>query len=186
MELLSLFFTFFKIGLFTIGGGLVAIPMMQDYSIRYGWVSETEFVDMIGISQSTPGPIGVNMATFVGQTQFGLLGSIVVTIGMVLPSFIVISIIAKFLVHFNENKWVDAALKHIRPIVVGTILAAAFFIANVTFLHLELFLETKDLRQLFDLKSVLIFLVFFVAMFKIKIHPILYILIGGVIGITLF
>ena len=133
MGLLNMFFTFFKVGLFTIGGGLVAIPIMQNYVMEYQWISEKEFVDMIAISQSTPGPIGINLATFVGASQYGLLGSIVVTAGMVLPSFIIISIVSKFLMQFNDHKAVKAVLASIRPVVVGIILSAAFFIAKVSF-----------------------------------------------------
>jgi chromate transporter len=186
VELLNLFYTFFKVGLFTIGGGLVAIPIMQDYVIGYKWVSEKTFVDMIAISQSTPGPIGINLATYVGQTQYGLLGSVVATLGMVLPSFIIISIVAKFLKHFDENKWVKAALRNIRPIVIGIIMAAAYFIAQVELLDMEAFKVTKQLSELFDIKSVVLFAVVFGLMFKIKLHPILYILIGGVLGIIIF
>jgi chromate transporter len=175
MDLFNLFFAFFKIGLFTIGGGLVAIPMMQDYVNRYHWVSETEFIDMIGISQSTPGPIGINMATYVGQSQYGLLGSVVVTFGMVLPSFIIIALIAKFLKHFNDNKWVVASLASIRPVVVGIILASAFFIAQVSIMNMDAFNVDHNWAKLFDIKSTLVFLVLFFAMFKIKLHPILYI-----------
>lgn len=186
MGLLNMFFSFFKVGLFTIGGGLVAIPIMQDYVLKYQWISEKEFVDMIAISQSTPGPIGINLATYVGASQYGLLGSIVVTIAMVLPSFIIITIVSKFLLHFDDNKYVKAVLKSIRPVVVGIILAAGFFIANVSFIHMDNFLETKSIAALIDIKSFIVFIIFFGVMFKIKKHPILYIVIGGVLGIVLF
>jgi len=186
MGLLNMFFSFFKVGLFTIGGGLVAIPIMQDYVMKYQWINEKEFIDMIAVSQSTPGPIGINLATFVGASQYGFLGSIAVTMAMVLPSFIIISIVSKFLSHFNDNKWVKAVLASIRPIVVGVILSAAFFIAKVSFINIDNFTESGSIMSLIDLKSFAIFIVFFGAMFIIKKHPILYIVVGGVFGILLF
>jgi len=186
MELLNMFFAFFKVGLFTIGGGLVAIPIMQDYVIKYQWITQKDFVDMIAISQSTPGPIGINLATYVGASQYGLLGSIVVTMGMVLPSFIIITIVSKFLAHFNQNKWVKASLTSIRPIVVGIILSAGFFIAKVSFVNVESFMNTGKWLDLIELKSFLVFLVFFGLMFKVEKHPILYIVAGGLVGVLLF
>ena len=189
--LLKLFITFFQVGLFTIGGGLVAIPIMQDYVLAYQWVSEQTFVDMIAVSQSTPGPIGINMATYVGQTQIGLLGSIVATLGMVLPSFIIVVIISHFLKAFKENKWVQAIMESIKPAAIGAILAAAFQIATIS-----LFLPNSDLTMFWkdlggfikdiDFKAMGLFLILFITMFKIKGHPILYIMIGGVLGVILF
>lgn len=186
MGLFNMFFAFLKVGLFTIGGGLVAIPIMQDYVIEYQWISQTDFIDMIAISQSTPGPIGINLATYVGASQYGLLGSIVVTIGMVLPSFVIISIISRFLKHFNENKWVKAALASMRPMVVGIILAAAYFIGKIAFVNEEALDLNKTINEIIDLRSIIMFVVFFGVMFKVKKHPILYIAIGGVFGILLF
>jgi len=183
MELLQMFAVFFKVGLFTIGGGLVAIPIMQDFVIHYGWVSEKAFVDMIAVSQSTPGPIGINLATYVGQTQYGLLGSIVVTIGMVLPSFIIISIIARFMKTYLDNSWVKAALSKVRPTVVGVILAAGYLIAKVSLLQIDDFSASGQITDLVDMKKLVVFGVFFISMFKFKWHPILYIVLGGVTGI---
>lgn len=186
MGLLNMFLAFFKVGLFTIGGGLVAIPIMQDYVQKYNWITTKDFVDMIAISQSTPGPIGINLATYVGASQYGIFGSIIVTIAMVLPSFIIITIISKFLKHFNENKWVKAVLASIRPMVVGIILAAAYFIASVSFLNLDEAISARSLTRLVDLKAFIVFIIFFILMFKVKKHPILYIVIGGVFGVLLF
>lgn len=188
--LLKLFITFFQVGLFTIGGGLVAIPIMQDYVLGFGWVEEQTFIDMIAVSQSTPGPIGINMATYVGQTQVGLVGSIVATLGMVLPSFLVIMVISHFLKAFQNSVWVQAMLKSIRPAAVGAILAAAFQIAMVS-----LFKEPIDfgpvlnssskIAELVEWKAVAMFVVLFGMMFRFKWHPILYIVIGGALGILI-
>lgn len=178
MAYLELFFTFFKVGLFTIGGGLAAIPLLQEYALSYGWVDNQAFADMIAISQSTPGPIGINMATYVGFEQFGVLGSIVATVGMVSPSIIIITIIAKFLTRFSKHPMVISVLGGIRPAVVGIILAAAYSIA-VSSLYIPG--QTRQMILSFVL------LVGFAILNKLtKWHPALYILIAAVVGIIVF
>ena len=120
--LLELFWVFFRIGLFTFGGGYAMIPMIQDLVVdEYGWVGAEEIMNFIAISESTPGPFAINMATFVGTSQYGLLGAIVATIAVILPSFIIILIIAKLFANFSNNKFVKAALGGIRPVVIGLI-----------------------------------------------------------------
>ena len=120
--LLELFWVFFQIGLFTFGGGYAMIPMMQDFIVdQKGWVSYEEIMNFIAISESTPGPFAINMATFVGTSQYGILGAIVATIAVILPSFIIILLIAKLFSNFSNNKYVRAALGGIRPVVIGLI-----------------------------------------------------------------
>lgn len=186
MSLLSMFFAFFKIGLFTIGGGLVAIPIMQNYVLEYNWIDKGAFVDMIAISQTTPGSIGINVATFIGFVKFGIIGSVVITLGMVLPSLIITSIIARLVHYSRDNKWSMALLKGIRPAALGAIGAASFFIAEVSVLTLDRYSETRQLMDMFNVKSLIMFLIIFISMFKIKIHPIAYIVIGGVLGVAIF
>lgn len=186
MELLNMFLAFFRVGMFTIGGGLVAIPIMQEYAVRYGWIGEEAFIDMIAVSQSTPGPIGINLATYVGSVQYGLLGSVVVTLGMVLPSFLIISIVSRFLLHFNENRWVKSALVHIRPVVVGVILTAAFFIARVAVVDVGAYRASGDISDLADVRNIVLFLFFFLVMFKVKFHPVVFVAIGGTLGLLFF
>ena len=103
MIYLILFLEFFKIGLFTIGGGFAMIPLIEEIAVRYGWMTESEFFDLIGVCESTPGPIAINMATYIGSSQGGLLGSIVATLGVVLPSFIIIIIIATVMKNMTKN-----------------------------------------------------------------------------------
>ena len=120
--LLELFWVFFQIGLFTFGGGYAMIPMMQDFIVdQKGWVSYEEIMNFIAISESTPGPFAINMATFVGTSQYGILGAIVATIAVILPSFIIILLVAKLFANFSKNKYVKAALGGIRPVVIGLI-----------------------------------------------------------------
>ena len=136
MIFLELFFTFFKIGLFTFGGGAAMIPLIQQECLSKLWLTESELLSFIAISESTPGPIAINMATFVGSSQgeaFGgpvwaAIGSICATLGVVMPSFIIILIIAKMFTKFAEYKVVRTILNTIRPIVVGMIIAAGAFL----------------------------------------------------------
>jgi len=183
---LHLFFTFFKVGLFTIGGGLAALPLLQNYSERYGWVDEKMFADMIAISESTPGPIGINMATYVGLSQYGFIGSIVATTGMVLPSLLIIYLIANFLKGFNEQPIVQGVLQGIRPVVIGIIGSALIAISKVTIIKMPTLYAKGQWLDFFEWKSLIIFGVFIIAVMKMKIHPIFFIVGAGVVGIILF
>ena len=118
---LILFLEFFMIGLFTIGGGYAMIPLVKDLVLKYNWMSETEFYNFLGVCESTPGPIAINMATYVGSTQGGLLGSIVSTLGVVLPSFIIIVLVASILKKLIKNKYFQAFLNGVKPVVVALI-----------------------------------------------------------------
>ena len=125
MMLLRLFWEFFKIGLFAVGGGMATIPFLYDLSDRTGWFTYTQLADMIAISESTPGPIGVNMATYVGYEMSGVLGSISTTLGFVAPSIIIIVIVSIFLQKFRDNRYVESAFYGLRPVL-------AAFLAIVT------------------------------------------------------
>jgi len=126
MILLDLFFTFFKIGLFTVGGGYAMIPVMQREIVDgWHWIENDIFVNFIGIAESTPGPIAINMATFVGFEMYGLLGAVCATLAVVLPSFVIILIIAKLFAKFSKNKVVKRMFWGFRPVVAGLILSAA-------------------------------------------------------------
>ncbi|MBI9010226.1 MAG: chromate transporter [Tenericutes bacterium] len=186
IELLILFVVFFKVGLFTIGGGLAAIPLIQEEVVARGWLTTAEFTNMIGISQSTPGPIGVNVATFVGFSQYGPLGSIVATIGIVAPSIIIIIIISHFLSKFRKNKYVEGIFVGVRPAVTALILVACYIIAKEALVNIPLFEASGNLIDLFDIKAIIMFVVFFLVMNKWKHHPVFYILIAGLIGIFIF
>ena len=185
-EYVKLYFIFFKVGLFTVGGGLAAIPLLQEEVLARNWLSLGKFTDMIAVSESTPGPIGANVATYVGYSQMGILGSVVATIGLVTPSVIIIILVAKFVLHYRDNKFVDAVFIGLRPAVTGLILSAAFSVALITLVDIELFSESNHLIDLFNIKAILMFVVFYYAIYKWKKHPIYYILAAGLIGIVIF
>ena len=134
MIYLKLFLTFFEIGIFTFGGGYAMISLIRDKALALGWLTEEELLNMIAVSESTPGPIAVNMATFVGSTQGGVIGSFVATIGVVLPSFIIILLICSVIRNFLKYKGVQAFLRGVRPCVIALILATAITMALGTLL----------------------------------------------------
>lgn len=129
MIYLWLFLEFLKIGLFTLGGGYAMIPLVQEAITAHGWLTDSQFAYMIGLCEVTPGPIALNMATFVGATNGGFLGGLIATIGVVLPSFTIICIVAALLSKFSENKYVKAALKGTMAIAIGLIMVATIDMA---------------------------------------------------------
>ncbi len=186
LDLLQLFFIFFKVGLFSIGGGLAAIPLIQSEIVDRGWITLEAFTDMIAVSESTPGPIGVNVATYVGFSQYGIAGGIVATLGLVTPSIIIILIIAQFIMKYRKNKYVDGAFKGIRPAVTGLILSAAVTVAMISLFDLDAYNLTNKIGDIFEWRAIAMFAVFMFVSNKWKHHPIVYICIAGVIGIFLF
>ena len=128
MIYLILFLEFFKIGLFTIGGGFAMIPLIEEIAVRYGWMTESEFFDLIGVCESTPGPIAINMATYIGSSQGGLLGSIVATLGVVLPSFIIIIIIATVMKNMTKNRFFKGFMEGVKPVIVALITSTGFLL----------------------------------------------------------
>ena len=124
MILLKLFYEFMKIGLFTVGGGMACVPFLLALSEKTGWYTEAQLLDMIAISESTPGPIGINMATYTGYTVEGIVGAVIATLGIVIPTVILVLCIAKFLESFKDNKYVLGAMYGLRPASTGLIGAA--------------------------------------------------------------
>ena len=178
MIYLILFLEFFKVGLFTIGGGLASLPFLYELAEKYTWITKSMIADMIAISQSTPGPIGINMATYVGFKSGGILGGIIATFAIVLPSFIIIIIIANFLNKFKNSKLVDSAFKGLRPAVTGLIAVAWFEIIKISIINVN---------NLFDIainfKALIVFLSIFLLTKKFDKHPIVFIGIGALVGI---
>ena len=172
---------FFKTGLFAVGGGLATIPFLQDMAIKYGWFDLTTLSTMIAVSESTPGPIGINMATYVGYITLGPVGGIISTIALVTPSIIVILIIANMLEKFKESKIVKQVFNGIRPFVVGLIVAACLDLFLTTLFNLELGLSL----EMFSWLSIIIFGAMLFVYNKFKINPILIIVSGALIGILL-
>ena len=188
MIFLNLFLTFFEIGLFTFGGGYAMISLIRDKALAFCWLTEEELLNMIAISESTPGPIAVNMATFVGSTQGGVLGSIVATLGVVLPSFIIILLICTVIQNLLKYSGVKAFLTGVRPCVVALILATAITMALSTLLGITDITEGASI----DLRAIKIFAILITIALvvkkalKKKPSPILMILISAVLGIIIY
>ncbi len=184
MSIFSLCLMFLLTGLFAIGGGLAAIPIMQQLIVEKGWIEPDMFYNMIAVSESTPGPIGVNMATYIGFEKFGVFGGILTTLSLCLPSFITILLIAKYFKSVQDKPVVQNALYGIRATVSGLIASAAWSVLSVTILTPESFLSNPSLMTLFDLKQLLIFAVILILYQLFKKHPIFYILFGAICGMV--
>ena len=186
----SLFITFFKIGLFTFGGGYAMLPLMQEEVLGHGWATEEEIINFIAVSESTPGPFAVNMATYIGSEttggQYGVLGSILgsffATLGVVLPSFIIILIVARFYERFKNSKTVQGAMSGLKPAVIGLIAAAVLSVAQTVFFPEKLSLLV--LKTLPFYLSLALCLVMSGLAFK-KVHPIIIICSSAAAGIAL-
>lgn len=182
MELLIMCLEFFKTGLFSIGGGLATLPFLYKMADKYPWFTRAQLSDMIAVSESTPGPIGVNMSTYAGYTVAGVPGSILATCSLVLPSILVILLVAKFLQKFQDSIYVDRGLGGLRPASVGLVTAAGFGILKIA-LSLNL---TKQLVHWLDWKCLVLMVVLAVLYyFKNKWHPIVFIALGAVAGVVL-
>ena len=186
MIYLSLFFEFFKVGLFAVGGGLSTFPFLEEMARRTEWFSISDLVNMIAVSESTPGPIGVNMATFAGVQTAGVLGGITATLGLITPSFIVILIIAKILDKFRNNFYVDSAFYGLKPAVLGLIASAGFSVYKNTLVNLEAFYNKMKFSDIIDIWAVLILVFAFVLIRKFKISPIICIIGSAVFGLVIY
>lgn len=184
MIYLQLFIEFFKIGLFSIGGGLATLPFLEKLSQNTGWFTFAQLTDMIAISESTPGPIGINMATYVGFTTSGIPGAIVATLGEVLPSIILVLIIARFLRRFSENHIVQAVFYGLRAASVGLIAAAGFSVLKFSLLNVPLWQGTNKLPDLFRWQGIILAVSIFFTIKKWKPHPVITIAASAVVGIV--
>ena len=187
MILLRLFFEFFKVGLFSVGGGLATIPFLSDLGLRTGWFSSGQLADMIAVAESTPGPMGVNMATYTGFTTAGVLGGVVATLGLVAPSIIVILIVAKFLQKFRTSKAVDAIFYGLRAASVALITAAMLQVAKIALTTLDWEVSAPEIGIFYWPAIALAAVIFVVSRYTRlkKLHPICFIGFAAVIGILL-
>lgn len=182
MIYLTLAFEFFKIGLFSIGGGMATLPFLMDLTTRYDWYTASELANMVAISESTPGPVGINMATYAGYNAAGVPGAVVATLSLTAPALIIIVVIAKFLENFSENPTVKAVFYGIRPTVAALIgyavwellkialISTAGGVTQVEYISAVICLGAFGLLQVKQLK---------------KLHPLVWIAAGAVIGIVL-
>ena len=183
MIYLQLFWAFFKTGLFAIGGGLATLPFLYEISAKFGWFSEAELANMIAIAESTPGPIGVNTATYAGIHAAGLMGGVVATFSLVLPSVIIILCITYLLGKFQQNPFVQSCMRILRPTSVGLIGAAVYSVIKVALLDLEAF-TAGGAMAVIRWPSLALFAVLSVIAWRFKkIHPIVLIIIGAAAGI---
>lgn len=189
MIYLRLFYEFFKAGLFSIGGGMATLPFLYDISDKTGWFTYAQLADMVAISESTPGPIGVNMATYVGFTTAGIPGAAIATLGLITPSIIIILIVAGFLKSFKDNKYVQSAFYGLRPASTGLIAAAGLSVAAMVVLQKDLYEATGSLLDLFNLENVVLIVILYFFTAKVKktkgLHPVVFIAASAVVGIFL-
>ncbi len=177
MIYLILFIEFFKIGLFSIGGGLATLPFLYELTERYDWITTDNISTMIAISESTPGPMGVNMATYVGYTAVGILGGLVATLGLVTPSIIIIVCVSSVLQRFKDSTVVQGMFSWIRPASTALIATAFITIAKTT-LFPTLLLNADNLIKT-GIAAVL-----FILIIKLKKHPIFYIVAAAIVGVV--
>lgn len=184
MIYLKLFITFLEIGLVSFGGGYGMIALIREKVLINNWLTESEFLNFVGIAESTPGPIAVNMATFVGSSQAGVLGSLVATIGVVLPSFIIILIIASIFKNLLKYEIVKSILGYIKPAIVGLIIGTGLllFINTISIFGPKEF----DYKKIIILGIIILISLLCKIIFKKKISPILLIILSGILGIILY
>ncbi|HOP74406.1 MAG TPA: chromate transporter [Bacillota bacterium] len=194
MIYLQLFWIFFKIGLFSFGGGYVMIPLMQKEIETHGWIPINEFADIVAVSQMTPGPLAVNAATYIGQRAAGIMGSFSATLGVSLPSLILVILIARAFLRFKENPIVERALRGIRPATAGMIAAAMIFFAEMSIFTKEL---PRDIAALFsgdfsafkgfgiNPGALFICIIIYIGSVRFKLHPITAVVISAILGIFL-
>ncbi len=179
----ELFYTFFLIGAFTFGGGYAMLPLIKEAVVAHNWISEQTLIDFVAVSESTPGPFAINMATYVGSTMGGILGAACATLGVVLPSFLVILFVAKVYEKFKTNKIVMGCMSGLKPAVVGLISSAILSIAATVFIpngfNLAVF---KDVT--FYISAFIFALGMFITFKFKKVHPILIICLSAVLGIA--
>ncbi|MFR3786580.1 MAG: chromate transporter [Agathobaculum desmolans] len=184
MIYLQLFWEFFKTGLFAIGGGLATLPFLKEVSLRYPWFTPNDLLDMIAVSESTPGPIGVNTATYAGYHAAGIPGALVATTSLVLPSVVIILLVARALTRFRSSPLVQHAFYGLRPASAGLIFGAMFEVFAVSLLHTERWTGLSSLSAVFNLPAILFFLLLTLGIRKLpRLHPIWFILAGAVCGI---
>ena len=185
MIFIQLFFEFFKTGLFAIGGGLATLPFLYEIQAKTGWYTINDISNLVAVSESTPGPMGVNMATYTGFTTAGIPGSLIAVAGLVTPSVIIIIIVSNILDKFKTNKYVQYAMYGLRAASVALITVACLRVAQLAFLHMDAYAASGVLKDLFNPLAIGFGIVLFIVFKITKKHPIYYIIASAVIGIVL-
>lgn len=185
MIFLELFWEFLKIGMFSFGGAYGAIPMIRDAVISKGWLDEKMFANIIAVSESTPGPIMVNTATYIGNTQAGFLGALIATLGVVLPSFVIILLIASLLKNAFKNRYVQASLSGIKPCLVGVILATGIYMIFSIAVG-SIAAPVFDFTAFIILMVLTVLIILWKTFRKKEISPIALIVFSAVLGVVLY
>ncbi len=183
MILLELFITFFKIGLFTFGGGYAMIPLIQEEVLGKGWLENAELINFIAVSESTPGPFAINIATYVGSEMGGVLGSVLATLGVVLPSYIIILIVAKFYLKFKTNKYIAGAMTGLRPAAIALIMSAVVTMGKEVFFPHGINLSVFTSYEFITSAIICAIMLVLIMKFK-KFHPIALIFLSAGLGIA--
>lgn len=185
MKYLLLIWEFFKTGLFSIGGGLATLPFLSRMGEKYGWFTQEELANMLAVSESTPGPIGVNMATYVGNTAGGVVGGLLTTLSLILPSYLVILLVSKVMDRFHDNLYVQGAMKILRPASVGMVSAAVLGVLQSVLVNMQA-VAALQWSQMVAIPSLLLFAVLLGVYLKFhKLHPIVILGLGAAAGILL-
>lgn len=185
MSLIMLFLTFCYVGLFTIGGGMAAIPLIENVCVSNGLTTVTEFYQMVAISESTPGPIGINIATYAGYMSQGVAGGIVASLGLITPPFIICVLLIKLLDKYSKTPLVKAMFVGLRAVIIGLICTALLSIVKICLVDVSLFTTWDQVWNIFNWKAWIILVVIAFLYFKFKKHPLLYIGLGAVLGILI-
>ncbi len=180
----QLIYEFFIIGLFTFGGGLATIPYLKDLAERTGWFKVSFITDMIAISESTPGPIGINMATYVGNEIAGLFGGIIATVSEIVPSIIIVALVFKFMTSFKNNPNFKYVFYGVRPAVTGLIAVVGIELLGVAVINADM-IQVQGLLASINILKAIVFAVILYSIIKFDKHPVFYIFLSGVIGVVL-
>ena len=184
MKYLLLAWEFFKTGLFSIGGGLATLPFLSQMGEKYGWFTQEELANMLAVSESTPGPIGVNMATYVGKSVGGVLGGCLATFSLILPSYLVILMVSKVISRYKSNPLVQHAMSALRPASVGLISAAVLGVLQSVLLNNDA-LIAQQWKRVVELPNFILFLILSAFYMKFnKLHPVIILAIGALVGIV--
>jgi chromate transporter len=187
MILLQLFYEFFITGLFIFGGGLAAIPFLQQMAEKTAWFTVPQLMDIIAVSEATPGPIGVNMATYVGYVVAGVPGGLIATFGLLLPSAIIALVVARLLLRFKESALVETVLYGLRPASLGLIASAGLTVFCLSVFGVPLWdLTFANISNLFNPRTLLFIAVLFVATNRFKAHPVIFLAASAAVGIFIF
>lgn len=182
MNYITLFLEFFKIGLFSVGGGLATLPFLQKLIPKYGWITEEQLLNLVAVAESTPGPIGINAATFIGYQVAGLPGGVIASLGMVSPSIIITVLVARWLKALSGNSVIEGAFNTIRPAVAGLIAAVAIDLGKSELIRLE-YVMAQGVPDMFNFKAIILFVVALALLSRVKVHPVFFIVGAAVIGI---